>query len=39
VALIQAGNKLEAIRLVREQLKVDLKGAKDLVDAYHEPMT
>lgn len=31
--LIDYGNKIEAIRVVREKLGLDLKDAKDLVDA------
>ena len=31
---IQAGNKIEAIKLVREQTGLGLKEAKDAVDAY-----
>ena len=31
---LQRGNKIEAIKLVREAQKLDLKDAKDRVDAY-----
>ena len=31
---LQRGNKIEAIKLVREAQKLDLKNAKDRVDAY-----
>ena len=34
VAALQQGNKIEAIKLVREAQKLDLKDAKDKVDAY-----
>ena len=33
---LQRGNKIEAIKLVREAQKLDLKDAKDKVDAYVE---
>jgi len=31
---LQRGNKIEAIKIVREAQKLDLKDAKDRVDAY-----
>jgi len=31
---LQRGNKIEAIKLVREAQKLDLKDAKDKVDVY-----
>jgi ribosomal protein L7/L12 len=34
VAALQAGNKIEAIRMVREARNLGLKEAKDAVDAY-----
>jgi len=34
IAALQRGNKIEAIKLVREASKLDLKDAKDRVDAY-----
>ena len=34
IAALQQGNKIEAIKLVREAQKLDLKGAKDRVDDY-----
>ncbi len=34
IQLIEAGRLIDAIKLVRQELGVDLKGAKDLVDAY-----
>ena len=34
IAALQLGNKIEAIKLVREAQKLDLKDAKDRVDAY-----
>jgi ribosomal protein L7/L12 len=34
IAALQQGNKIEAIKLVREAQKLDLKDAKDKVDAY-----
>ena len=33
---LQRGNKIEAIKLVREAQRLDLKDAKDRVDAYVE---
>ena len=33
---LQRGKKIEAIKLVREAFKLDLKDAKDRVDAYVE---
>ena len=33
---LQRGNKIEAIKLVRAAQKLDLKDAKDRVDAYNE---
>jgi hypothetical protein len=36
VRALVAGNKIEAIKLVREAHKVDLKTAKGVVDAYVE---
>jgi hypothetical protein len=36
VQALVAGNKIEAIKLVREAHKVDLKTAKGVVDAYVE---
>jgi len=34
IAALQQGNKIEAIKLVREAQKLDLKDAKDRVDDY-----
>ena len=34
IAALQRGNKIEAIKLVREAQKLDLKDAKDRVDDY-----
>ena len=34
IAALLRGHKIDAIRIVREQHGVDLKAAKDLVDAY-----
>jgi ribosomal protein L7/L12 len=34
LAALQAGNKIEAIKLVRAARSLDLKDAKDLVDRY-----
>ena len=34
VAALWQGNKIEAIKMVRQALQVDLKGAKDKVDQY-----
>ena len=34
IAALQQGNKIEAIKLVREARKLDLKDAKDRVDDY-----
>ncbi|MEZ5502274.1 MAG: hypothetical protein R3E50_06310 [Halioglobus sp.] len=34
VAEIRAGRKIEAIKLLREQCSMDLRDAKDAVDAY-----
>ena len=34
VAALQRGNKIEAIKLVREERGLGLKEAKDLVDQY-----
>ncbi len=36
LAALQAGNKIEAIKLVRTARRLDLKDAKDLVDRYIE---
>lgn len=33
IAAIRQGNKIEAIKLLRAKTGLDLKGAKDLVDA------
>ena len=33
---LQRGNKIEAIKIVRQAQKLDLKDAKDRVDAYVE---
>jgi ribosomal protein L7/L12 len=32
-AAIEGGHKIEAIKLVRERLGLDLKGAKDLIES------
>lgn len=34
IAAIQAKRKIEAIRLLREQRRIDLKDAKEMVEAY-----
>ena len=34
IAALQRGNKIEAIKIVREASKLDLKDAKDKVDDY-----
>ena len=34
VAALQQGNKIEAIRIVREERNIGLKEAKDAVDEY-----
>jgi ribosomal protein L7/L12 len=34
IAALQRGNKIEAIKLVREAQKLDLKDAKDRVDDF-----
>jgi len=34
IAALQQGNKIEAIKIVREAQKLDLKDAKDRVDDY-----
>ena len=34
VAALQRGNKIEAIKIVRMERKIDLKDAKDTVEAY-----
>jgi hypothetical protein len=34
VVALQCGNKIEAIKLVRAEHGLDLKGAKDLVEAH-----
>ena len=34
IAALSAGNKIEAIKIVRQEWGVDLKSAKDAVDAY-----
>ncbi len=34
VAALHAGNKIEAIKITRIETRLDLKEAKDLVDAY-----
>ncbi len=34
LAALQAGNKIEAIKVVRVARRVDLKDAKDIVDRY-----
>ena len=34
VGALQRGNKIEAIKIVRTEQKVDLKDAKDAVEAY-----
>jgi ribosomal protein L7/L12 len=34
ISALQRGNKIEAIKLVREAQKLDLKDAKDRVDDY-----
>jgi len=34
IAALQAGNKIEAIKITRETAGLGLKEAKDLVDAY-----
>jgi len=34
IAALQRGNKIEAIKLVREAQKLDLKDSKDRVDDY-----
>ena len=36
LAAIRRGDKLEAIRIVRGELRIGLKEAKDFVDAYVE---
>ena len=33
-AAVRSGNKIEAIKIIREELGLGLKEAKDLVDAY-----
>lgn len=33
-AALRNGNKIEAIKIIREELGLGLKEAKDLVDAY-----
>jgi len=32
--LARQGKKIEAIKLVREEMGIDLKGAKDIVDSW-----
>lgn len=34
VTALWQGNKIEAIKMVRQALQIDLKGAKDRVDQY-----
>lgn len=34
IAALQRGNKIEAIKIVREERKIGLKEAKDAVDNY-----
>ena len=34
IAALQNGNKIEAIKIVRQEWGVDLKDAKDAVEAY-----
>ena len=34
IAALQKGNKIEAIKIVRQEQVLDLKDAKDLVDRY-----
>jgi ribosomal protein L7/L12 len=34
VVALERGNKIEAIKIVREVQRIDLKGAKDAVDKY-----
>lgn len=36
LAALARGNKIEAIRIVREAYGLDLKDSKDLVDAYED---
>jgi ribosomal protein L7/L12 len=36
ISALQRGNKIEAIKIVRQTHKLDLKDAKDKVDAYVE---
>jgi ribosomal protein L7/L12 len=34
IAALQKGNKIEAIKIVRQEQRLDLKDAKDLVERY-----